>query len=403
MNRDGAPLASDRPLKILVGADVPPDPDSGAAGTVYRTNEALRKLGHDVDEIWASDLGRSIQHGNLHYLAELPFRYKKLVRQRCALKAYDVVQLSQPHAFLAAKDHQLRGHAGIFVNRSHGLELRVESVLPQWESRFGINEKSLPKKFVSSMIQRRLAHHWQVVARYSDGIVLPSEDDRKFLIEATGIHPDKAITIHHGVNEAFLQPAKPDGVNGNKSARLLYVGQYSFIKGPMVLCEVANQVLGLHEYATLTWVCDDCDHKEVLAQIEPGVRPRVKLLGWMPQEQLHEVFADHGIFLFPSFFEGAGKAALEAMASGLCVVASDTGGMRDYIRHGETGFLVPVGGVREMVSLVAELVADSNRATGIGEKARLVSKDYTWQRCARQAVDFYRLLISRKGHENESE
>ena len=45
-------------MKILVGADVPPDPNSGAAGTVYQTNAALRELGHDVDEIWANDIGR---------------------------------------------------------------------------------------------------------------------------------------------------------------------------------------------------------------------------------------------------------------------------------------------------------------------------------------------------------
>ncbi len=63
------------PLRILVGADVPPDLNPGASGTVLQTNLALRELGHHVDEIWADDLGRRIRHGNLHYAFELPRAY----------------------------------------------------------------------------------------------------------------------------------------------------------------------------------------------------------------------------------------------------------------------------------------------------------------------------------------
>jgi len=53
-------------MRILFMADVPRDPSSGAAGTEVRTIEALRQLGHTVDEVWAPDLGRRIAHGNLH-------------------------------------------------------------------------------------------------------------------------------------------------------------------------------------------------------------------------------------------------------------------------------------------------------------------------------------------------
>ena len=43
------------PLRILVGADVSPDPNAGASGTVWQMNEALRRRGNQVDEIWAED------------------------------------------------------------------------------------------------------------------------------------------------------------------------------------------------------------------------------------------------------------------------------------------------------------------------------------------------------------
>ena len=92
-------------MRILVGAAVPSNPNSGAAGTVFHINKTLRELGHEVDEIWAPDIKRKIQHGNLHYLLELPCAYRNAVRERTETRQYDVIQLSQPHAFLAAKDH----------------------------------------------------------------------------------------------------------------------------------------------------------------------------------------------------------------------------------------------------------------------------------------------------------
>ena len=101
-----------RPLRILVGADVPPDPNAGAAGTVWQMNQALRKRGHVVDEIWDRDLGRRIRHGNLHYLLELPHAYARAVRERLAKASYDVIELNQPHAYLAARRHRQRHGIG---------------------------------------------------------------------------------------------------------------------------------------------------------------------------------------------------------------------------------------------------------------------------------------------------
>ena len=86
-----------QPLRILVGADVPPDPNAGASGTVWQMNQALRRLGHHVDEIWQHDLGRRIRHGNLHYVLELPRTYRREVRKRLQDQEYDVIELSQPH------------------------------------------------------------------------------------------------------------------------------------------------------------------------------------------------------------------------------------------------------------------------------------------------------------------
>ena len=67
-----------------------------------------------------------------------------------------------------------------------------------------------------------------------------------------------------------------------------------------------------------------------------------------------QVYDEHGVFLFPSFFEGFGKAFLEAMSRGLVVVASNNGGMRDVIKDGQSGFLVKTGDWRQMADLAIQ-------------------------------------------------
>ena len=83
-------------------ADTPANPDSGAAGTEYQTMLALRRLGHEVDAIWGTDLPRRVAHGNLHCLLELPFAYRHRLLKRLWTTTYDIVHVNQPHGYLAA-------------------------------------------------------------------------------------------------------------------------------------------------------------------------------------------------------------------------------------------------------------------------------------------------------------
>jgi len=107
-------------LRILMMADVPPDPNRGAAGTEVQTARALREAGHEVDTLWAADLGRRIQHGNLHLLLELPRAYERAALRALEAKRYDVLHVNQPHGFRAARAVHRR-HPGVaFLHRSHG-------------------------------------------------------------------------------------------------------------------------------------------------------------------------------------------------------------------------------------------------------------------------------------------
>lgn len=382
-------------LRILVAADVPPDPNAGASGTVFQMNAALRRLGHEVEEIWGPELGRRIQHGNLHYLLELPLTYRKALRQRLKRTAYDVVEFNQPHAYLAAAEFGRRSSSGIFVNRSHGHEVRSEEALAPWRASLGVKSHTGLKRFISSCLRKLLDRQWAKIARSADAFHVSCRDDAEFIQQRYSVAPDRIGVVTQGIPESFCdQPAI--ALTSSRMRRMLYVGQLAFFKAPMVLAAAVSTILGQHPEMTMSWVCSASHHIEAAKLVEPAVRHRVTFLDWMSQESLRSILDEHGVFLFPSFFEGFGKAPLEAMARGLCVVASDTGGMRDFIVDGVSGRLVPIGQPALMVEAVNQLVMNFECAQKISLSARETAIQHRWDRCAVELTEHYHRWLEQK-------
>ena len=90
-----------------------------------------------------------------------------------------------------------------------------------------------------------------------------------------------------------------------------------------------------------------------------GVEREVHFLGKI--DAVAPLLAGADLFLLPSQSESFGLSALEALACGAPVVASDTGGLPEVVRHGETGFLCPVGDVESMARVAVEVLADRAR------------------------------------------
>ncbi|HEV2719775.1 MAG TPA: glycosyltransferase family 4 protein, partial [Thermoanaerobaculia bacterium] len=324
-------------MRILLMADVSRDPNAGAAGTEVQTVDALRALGHEVDEVWAPQLGRRIAHGNLHYLLELPRAYRREMRRAAAKKRYDVIHVNQPHGYLAAKS---KPPGAVFVHRSHGLELRAERDLAPWRPR---------PRFTSRVMAALLARHSRLIARYADGHIVSCRDDADYLVRELGVD-ERRIAV---IPQASPFQTAPPPMTEERLRRVLYVGQFAFFKAPAV---VAAAMRALTERGLrCTWVCSREHHADVRKLL--GDAP-VELRDWMPAGALRDVYDAHGIFLFASYFEGFGKVFLEAMSRGLCVVATRVGGARDVITSGENGLLVESGDAAAVAAAAQSLLAD---------------------------------------------
>ena len=102
--------------------------------------------------------------------------------------------------------------------------------------------------------------------------------------------------------------------------------------------------------------------------------------GMLTGEQLARHYASADMFLFPSETETFGNVTLEAMASGLVVVAYDYAAAKLHIRHGETGVLVPYGDSKAFADSAASLVWESQTIHRIRQQAREYVASIKWSR-----------------------
>jgi glycosyltransferase involved in cell wall biosynthesis len=382
-------------LRILMASATPPDPDSGAAGTELQTMRALQARGHRVDALWRGDLRQRIRHGNLHYLLELPWAYEEAIAARCRTCAYDVIHVNQPYAWRAAKRHQQARSPGVFVNRSHGWEPRIARSLAPWRKKYAVPDWRFPRGIVGRPMRYGLHRYAAWAARYADGIIVSCSEDRAYILSHYGLSEDRVACIPQAPPPSCMQ-RPPVAMTADRMRRIVYVGQSGFFKGPHVLAAVFSLLAAAHADCDFTWCTPAFEHERCRNLLAASVRDRVRFVDWLAQDALLDLYDRHGVFLFTTLSEGFGKVFLEAMARGLCVVASNTSGMRDVLRHRQNGCLVEVGDVQGFCEEVNWLLGDGDRMRRVADAAMLDAAGYSWARVADESVRFYERLLARK-------
>lgn len=126
-----------------------------------------------------------------------------------------------------------------------------------------------------------------------------------------------------------------------------------------------------------------------------GIGHAVEFAGFVPRERMPEVYRRADIFVLPSQSEGMSIALLEAMACGLPVVVTDTGGTDELVRPGGNGLVVAWGDVAGLEAALAGLAADAGLRRTMGAAARQTAVRTAWPEIARQ----YLALMERAGEE----
>jgi D-inositol-3-phosphate glycosyltransferase len=124
-----------------------------------------------------------------------------------------------------------------------------------------------------------------------------------------------------------------------------------------------------------------------------GVKDMVTFLGKRAQDTLPYYYSAAETVVVPSHYESFGMVALEAMACGTPVVASQVGGLAFLVKDGVTGYTVPVGDPEALCCRLKSLMSDPDLRAQMGQQAAEFARGYAWEKIAAQIVELYKNVL----------
>jgi glycosyltransferase involved in cell wall biosynthesis len=149
-------------------------------------------------------------------------------------------------------------------------------------------------------------------------------------------YPVTVKVIHNGADIKQLSPPK---IKVNIPPRLIFAGRFVPQKNPLVIIQTLSRLKDLDWHCSL--LGDGPMLEDVKREIEKaGMSERFHLPGWVTPEIVLEHFLQSDILFMPSLSEGLPVVGVQALATGLAIVASDIGGFLDLVDNQRNGFLV---------------------------------------------------------------
>jgi glycosyltransferase involved in cell wall biosynthesis len=218
-----------------------------------------------------------------------------------------------------------------------------------------------------------------------------SESTRLDLVER-GIPPSQITVIHNGVDTAALTP---DRAARARVPRFAYLGRLKRYKQIDLILRAFAQLSHPSAALDIAGTGDDRARLQELAR-SLDLGDRVRFLGFVSEPGKLALLRGAWAVVFTSPKEGWGITNLEAAACGTPVIASDSPGLRDSVRHGETGFLVPHGDVNALATAMRAIADSPELVSKLGRAGRAFAESHTWDRAARETEAHLALVTGRE-------
>jgi glycosyltransferase involved in cell wall biosynthesis len=208
-------------------------------------------------------------------------------------------------------------------------------------------------------------------------------------VAAKGVSREQIHVIHNGVDLSLFRPGLPERKTPHPS--VLWVGRVRRTKCVDHVVKAFALVARRVPDARLILVGRGEMEGEIRRMIAAeGLSDRVTMAGWLVAEQLREQMQQAWVLTYPSPKEGWGLCVTEAAACGTPAVASNSPGLREAVRDGVTGFLVPHGDIAALAGKLELVLTDSNLRARLGREALDWARSFNWDRTASDALDVLR-------------
>lgn len=347
-----------KPIRVLIAADTFPPDVNGAARFAQRLASGLSARGHDVHVMapaasrkygtWTEvHDGQPVTMHRLHSWRWYPhdwlrFPFPWTVRRE-ARRVLDTVKPDAVHIQShinvgrgVAYEAQLRGIRTIATNHFMPENMLEFAVIPKWTH------------------ERVVKAAWKDASRtYArvEAVTTPTQRAAEFLEKYTGLTGVHAISC--GIDADNYAP----NFEPRTENRILFVGRVTGEKQIDVLLQaVALLPPALKAQVDIVGEGDQKRHLENLAGIL-GIRDRITFTGYVTDEELRAAYSRATVFAMPSIAELQSIATMEAMASGLPVVAANAMALPHLVHDGRNGFLFEPGSARDLADKITRVLA----------------------------------------------
>ena len=371
-------------MRILVAHNVPRARTGGMSRIMGFIHDEIAREGHEIDYFTSDDLPAR-RHGALSRFAFPALVARHALSAARAGRPYDILNVHEPSAAVAAALRRA-GRLPPLVVTSHGLERRAWDLSleerrlrrggPSWRAR-----ASYPATVLSQA---------RVALAFADLVFVLNSDDAAYLARTTGRAPSSILRIWPAAAAVFSAAAPSRDYARARS--ILFAATWRPNKGIADLVPAMHEVWSAYPDVVLTILGAgvDLDTRAVFG----AHAGQVRVVTAASDEEAARIHAESDIFVLPSLFEGTPLTLIEAMAGGLPVVTTGTCGMKDVIRHGVSGLLVPVRSPAAIAGALTSLLADPALRAGLGNTAyHEATGRYTWPKVSKPVLEAYKLLV----------
>ncbi len=249
------------------------------------------------------------------------------------------------------------------------------------------------RRYLAALTAHSVRHAAQVIA--------VSESTRRDLATWFDIDPDRVTVTPLAAEERFRM-SSPEALDafrtrsGQTRPYVLSVGTREPRKNSAMLVRAFASLAGEipHDLVLVGpagWMGGELD--DALAALPDPVRKRVRLTGFVDDEDLPLWYGAADVFAFPAHYEGFGLPVLEAMSCGVPVVTSNASSLPEVV--GDAGLLVSPDDPEGLAGALRSVIADDAQATDLRNRGRQRASLFSWSATARLTVEAYRAALGR--------
>lgn len=223
----------------------------------------------------------------------------------------------------------------------------------------------------------------QTLLDRANRIIALSKSEAVAVCMIYGCAKRKIIVAPNGVDAAFFELPSLDAGTPHQLS-VLSIGRSCRQKGVDILLDAIERIVESGVPTSVRLVGGPYGEPEFDKSIKSRVQQVpltgiVEQIGEVTHARIPSLLGDSFVYTQPSRYESQGIALLEAMAAGRVIVASDLPAIREYVRHGENGFLVEPENSRALADSLQAIIINSEQALPLAHAARDTARTYTWQ------------------------